>query len=260
MNNPISSDDLNAYVDGALAPEQRAWVDAQVAGDAGLDRELQELRATARLLGELPELTPRRSFRLGAEHARPAPVAAPAAAPGKILQFLPIVRSLSVAAIMVFMVVGGALFFDINGDTSNDSTDTFAQQNEIMSNSGVTESGGEASDHAEDAHDAPAADETEQQPSDDGSSMTSRGDAASAGDDPIQDLSGLEDDGDDVASADQAPASTDAGVAATDVVDDDDNRTSWVWTSVALGGLALALAAIWFVLAQVGRQSHAGRS
>lgn len=244
QSHPIGSDDLNAYVDGQLSPERRAQVEMRIAQDPELRIELDDLRTTSRLLASLPELTPRRSFVLGAEHLKSPPVAKP----GKVIQLLPIVRTLSIAAALVFMVVGGSLFFDINGNPDDNTSQTFQEQNEIMGNSGVTESDGEASGHAEGANEpaAPAAADESSQPAseDNESSMTSRGDAASADEAPMGDLTTLQE-------SDSAPS------ASSLIASDDDDRTAWLWTSVALGCLAVAFAGVWVVLAKGGRQSSA---
>jgi len=237
------SDDLNAFVDESLGSDERARIQSRLAQDPALERELVELQATARLLSHLPEFNPRRSFRLGDEFAK----APPAPVPGKILHFLPIVRTLSVAAALVFMVVAGSLFFDINGNTASDSAGTFQEQNEILGNAGETETGAGSSDEAEDAGGESA--------SGDESSMTSRGDAASVGDDPMEDLTALEESGDDIAQSTTANA-----VGSPVVPSGDDDRSAWIWSSVLIGGLALVLAGLWFALAKVGRQSSAGHS
>lgn len=250
---PKSSDDLNAFVDGALAGADRSELNDRLTASLELRQELAELQATATLLGQLPELGPRRTFTLGPEFARTTP------APGKILRFLPIVRSLSVAAVLVFMVVAGSLFFDIHGDTDGDAGIAFQAQNAILDEGG-TETDSDASDDAEDAPDAdaPATAETasEEASKDDESSMTSRGDAASIGDDPIESAASLEQSDD---SSGQAAEITEFETAAPGVLSSDDDRTSWIWTSVVVGGLALVLSGLWFVLAQAGRQSRAGK-
>ncbi len=230
------SDDLNAFLDGSLAEPDRARITKQLAQDPALQRELAELRATARLLHELPGIAPQRSFRLGNEFAKPQSVPAQ----GKLLHFLPIVRSLSVAAALVFMVVAGSLFFDINGGSESDAGTTFQAQNENMGNAGETDEHAGSSDEAEDASGE--------------SSMTSRGDAASVGDDPMEDLTRVQESEDDVA---QSTTSGNTIVSAAEIPGEDDDRSSWVWSSVVLGGLALVLGGLWFVLAKVGRQSGA---
>ncbi|MDP9321833.1 MAG: zf-HC2 domain-containing protein [Chloroflexota bacterium] len=53
---------LSAYLDEALAPSERATVDAHLAACALCRAQLTELRATSRLIGALPPLAPRRSL------------------------------------------------------------------------------------------------------------------------------------------------------------------------------------------------------
>jgi hypothetical protein len=237
---PIDTDQLNAYIDGVLTPAERRAVENAIADDPALAGELRDLKATSLLLHQLPEYTPRRSFTLGAEYARPEPVAAPD--PGRIVQLLPLIRTLSIAAALVFMVVGGALFFDINGDTTNDAPATFEQQNDIMGASGETESHDGASQDAEDANE---------------SSMTERGEAASVGDEPMDDLTSLQDDG----SGDEVAQAGDGGsTTVTSTSQDSGDHDSWKWTTAIIGSLAVVLAGLWFALAQVGRQSGARRS
>lgn len=229
------SDDLNAFVDNTLPAGDRARIRSRLAHDLAMERELAELRATARLLNELPELAPRRSFRLGDEFAR-APTAP---TQGRTVQFLPIVGTLSVAAALVFMILAGSLFFDVYGNTDGDSGPTFQEQSGILGATGETESGAGSSDEAEDAG-------SEADSEDGESSMTSRGDSASAGDDPLEDLTQLE----ELSGAIGSPAAPSG----------DNDHSAWIWSSVLFGGLTVVLARIWFMLAKVGRQSAAGRS
>ena len=229
------SDDLNAFVDGTLSTDERARITTLLAQDPGLEHELAELRATARLMSQLPEYAPRRSFRLGEEHAR----VVPPPATGGILQFLPIVRTLSVAAALIFMVVAGSLFFDINGNADSDIAATFQEQGESIGNAGETDSAAGSSDDAEDAA------------GEDGSSMTARGDAASAGDEPMEDLTQFEESSGDVAQS----STTNSIVSPVQTPDGGDDRTSWIWSSIAFGGLALVLAGLGFMLARAGRQA-----
>lgn len=240
MDRQIIADDLNAFVDDMLPVADQARIRQLAAHDPAIAQEIAELRATARLLSELPEYAPRRSFRLGNEHAKASPPAPPVTAPGRIIQLLPVVRSLSVAAALVFMVIAGSFFFDVNGGSSSDAGTTFQTQNEIMGNESETESSSHSSDETEDAESGE-------------SSMTSRGDAAAAGDDPMQDLTQLEEAAQDVAQTTTANA---IGSPIDSSADED--RAPWVWTSVAFGGLTLILAGLWFLLAKAGRQSSAG--
>jgi hypothetical protein len=180
------------------------------------------------VLADLPAYTPRRSFQLGAEHRRPTPVTA---APSWHLRVLPLVRQLSVAAALIFMVVAGAFFLDVNGNLGGDQD---------FSQIAVTDSTDGASQGAEDA----TGDDV----------LTERGDSASAGNEPMDDLTTVEPAGDDDLVA-QAGTSTGTGGSATQA-DSDDDRSAWVWTSIGFGVLAVVLGGLWFALAQVGRQGR----
>lgn len=238
------SDDLNAFVDDTLSADERARIQSRLAQDPAMERELAELRAAVRLLNGLPELAPRRSFRLGEEFVK-TPVAP---TQDRIVRFLPIVRSLSVAAALVFMIVAGSLFFDVYGDTGGDFGPTLQGDSGTMGAAGETESGAGSSDEAGDARSDAVSDDGE-------SSMTARGDSASAGDDPMEDLTQLEEPSGNVAQSTMADA-----IGSPTAQPGDSDRSTWIWSSVFFGGLALALAGIWFMLVKVGRQSAAGRS
>ena len=234
MTHDQTRDLLNSAVDGELDAESRARLNVALDATPALRNELAELRATRTLLASLPEYTPRRSFTLGAEFAR---ASRPAAAPqvGTIVRLLPVVRALSVAAVLVFMVVGGALFFDLNGDTTNTANLTFEEQDAIMAERGGTDEAAEASEHAEDAPSSARDDADEPN----GSSMTERGDAASAGDEPMDDLTEQE-----------APAPSESMSVAP--ATDDSGHTEWKWITAGIGGLAVALTLVWMVLARNG--------
>lgn len=54
---------LSAYLDDALAPDERATVRAHLGGCGSCQGHLEELRATSRLIAALPALAPARSLR-----------------------------------------------------------------------------------------------------------------------------------------------------------------------------------------------------
>jgi hypothetical protein len=173
---PITSEDLSGYLDGILEPARRSEVDAALANDPSLRAELADLRAITSILADMPVYTPRRSFTLGEEFRKPAPVAAPTpihAAPSRVVRLLPLVRQLSVAAALIFMVVAGALFFEINGGSDPSVTNT--------------------SDHASQPSEDDASDEV----------LTERGESASANDTPKDDLTNTQ------ASDEQGAAASD---------------------------------------------------
>lgn len=232
FSHPANSDALNAYVDGTLTAAERARVESEVAEDSALRQELLELQATATLLGSLPELKPRRSFRLGEEYARPTPTNQPANV-STIVRLLPVMRSLSVAAALIFMVVAGAFFFDVNGGSKSDPQQTLQQQNVIM---GVTDSSSGASEDAEDADNT-------------GSTLVERGDSASASDQPTDDLTAM------------APSAGEPGEGSTAqetgtfgaTVTDDQDYTAWIVASVVFGGLVIVFGGAWYAMAQGNR-------
>jgi len=105
---------LNAYLDGTLDEADRARVASAIAADDDLRAELAELRAIRQLLASLPELAPPTSFCLDSSHARRSSGSTP------YLRLLPIVRSLSVAAIVTFLIVTGTLLVNRNDDDAGD--------------------------------------------------------------------------------------------------------------------------------------------
>lgn len=66
-------DALTSYLDGGMEEADRRAATAHLAGCLDCRRELTDLGATVDLLRGLPHYAPRRSFRLGAEHAPAAP-------------------------------------------------------------------------------------------------------------------------------------------------------------------------------------------
>lgn len=218
---PFDFEHIHAYIDDELSSEARAEIDLAAAEDADLRQELLELQATASLLASLPEFTPRRSFTLGQEYAKPTPITS-----STIVRLLPIMRSLSVAAAIMFMVIGGAFFLDLNGDSTSDASQTRAQQDVIM---GVTDSSSQASHDAEDASESTA---------DEG--LVSRGETASAEEAPVESLP----------AAAPAESADTANALATDNATDQDDHTAWVIGLVVLGGAVVVTGGAWYALSQ----------
>lgn len=225
MTTTITSDTLNAWIDGTLDPGERAAVDVRIGQDPALLKELLELQATSRLLADLPDFAPPRSFRLGSEFAKPTPISQAPSNVRTALRLLPIVRSLGVAAALIFMVVAGSLFFDINGGSSSDPATTLQQQGVIM---GETTGHGDASEQAGD-------DVTMRQ------GIVEVGDAASAADKPMEDVSAMAPGADETS---QPAAEQVAPFGATNQGETD--HSNWILASVVLGGLVVVCAAAWF--------------
>ncbi|MBK8047751.1 MAG: zf-HC2 domain-containing protein [Anaerolineales bacterium] len=80
----VTDELLSAYLDDAVTPEERRWVEAAVADDPGVAWRLESLRTTVQLLHELPALALPRSFVLSPEQIQAnqlAPAVAIAPAP-----------------------------------------------------------------------------------------------------------------------------------------------------------------------------------
>ena len=111
----FDTDAINAYLDNELTSEGRSQIDEHLATCAECRRELAELRVVRDLLRGLPQFDPPASFQLGSEHERRK-----TAEPTTILRLLPLVRALSVAAVLAFMVVGGVVVAErvgLDGDS-----------------------------------------------------------------------------------------------------------------------------------------------
>lgn len=105
----LPDDILNAWIDDVATPAERAIVDDHIAGCDTCQQRLRELRGVKTMLGDLPEIAPRRSFTLTPDQAKkPSPIRE-SAAPSRILRLLPIVRSLGVAAMLAVLVLGATL-------------------------------------------------------------------------------------------------------------------------------------------------------
>ena len=241
LTQPIGSDDLNAFVDGSLTEGDQNLILTAVSAEPALAAELADLLAIRSILGGLAEYQPRRSFTLGKEFKRSRPTSMPPPR-GKIVQLLPVIRSVSVAAVLLFMVIGGSLWMGVHGDTSNTSSQDFASQNSGMQVVGETESNAQSSEHAEDATTAPAAAGGSEQ---DKSSMTERGNSASADDRPSDDLTA-----EAAPSAPESPSNQPAPFTLSD-------HQEWVWATVVIGALAVAMSCVWLVLDRSNRQAFA---
>jgi hypothetical protein len=235
----MTPDTLNAWIDGTLQPGERAEVDRAVSQDPALLQELLELQATSRLLADLPEYAPPRSFRLGAEFAKPTPISQAPSNVRTAVRLLPVVRALGVAAALIFMVVAGSLFFDLNGGSGSDAGTTFQQQSVII---GETTEHGDASEHA--------GDDTSNAEHDTDSGLVERGDSASAAEEPMDDLSAMA----PGASEDQSQPAAEQGAPFGATEQGDSDHSTWIIASIVIGGVAVALAAAWFGMNSTVRQ------
>lgn len=107
MTPPLSARDLellSAYLDERLGPRERAALENRLQSDAGLRRELEQLRATVQALRGLPVLQPPRSYTLPV----PAPSKAREISRRPITPLEPRLRWATALASIAFAVVVGA--------------------------------------------------------------------------------------------------------------------------------------------------------
>jgi hypothetical protein len=86
---------LNAYLDGELDAPARAALEARLAAEPALRRELESLRVVIGLVRGLPRLTAPRSFALSPEQARPPRSL-------RLQRALPILSAAAAIAIIIF--------------------------------------------------------------------------------------------------------------------------------------------------------------
>lgn len=117
----LGDDILNAWLDGVATDEERAIVDDHLATCETCSQRLDELQLVTAMLGTLGNVTPPRSFQLTPEQAKkPTPIR-PREGVVSIVRVLPIVRTLSVAAMLAVLILGGALALRPTDDSIGDS-------------------------------------------------------------------------------------------------------------------------------------------
>lgn len=120
----LDLDTLNALVDGAVPESERPAITQHLAGCATCQENLDELRATARLCATLPQFAPPRLFTLGPEYGR-HPVNL------RLVQTLPVVRSLAVAAVLVFVLVSAFAVINTRHGSASSTADQGAPDQQV---------------------------------------------------------------------------------------------------------------------------------
>lgn len=111
-------------------PEEDALVVHHLASCELCNARADELRAVAALFGQLPEIEPPRSFALTPDQARkPTPIRERTTS-STILRLLPIVRALSVAAMLAVLILGATLLLTPQDDTVTIDATTSMQTGE----------------------------------------------------------------------------------------------------------------------------------
>lgn len=225
----IHTEELSAYLDGMLDEQDRAAIASHLATCAECRTETDALRVTVRLLGELPQYQPRHTLQLGMEFAnRRSP-------DSSIVRFLPIVRSLSVAAVLVFMVAAGAFFL---GGSTDDVDQPTSSRSAIQGETGGNAEASQGSGNTGAAESGAQPDRVSEAPGD--GRLIDRGDAATSGDDPLADLTSLEQS--ETSAEDQASETSLQSRLTADF------GQAFL---VGVGILALVLVSLWLVLARI---------
>lgn len=238
------SDLLSDYVSGEGTPETRAAIAAHLATCEACRENVRSLQGTVSLLRGLPQIAPPVSFQLGPEYAtRPRSGSAAPSQPSRVVRLLPFVRTLSVAAVLLFLVIGGATFItDWHGDKSANVGNAAPTTETIQQSSALQESG-KSSDSGSGAPPAAAAPTQ--------AAVVDRGESASANvAAPIPAMSGQ----DSEATPESGSVGQGAAVSSDSVDNSGDSGFPWLTTTLGLGALAVILVGLWFVLARVSRQ------
>lgn len=236
----IQTEDLSAYLDGFVEERHRSAIAGHLTTCVPCRDELSQLRTTVRLLNALPTLSPRKSFRLGPEHAT-------ARAPqSRLLTLLPAVRALSVAAAIALLVVSGAFLFDSSGADDRSSSIVFSEAGDP---SGETDVPSDSSESAEDAENTSSAVDQAGDSTSEPDGLVDRGSSAAAGD------AAMEAPLPDMSEAAQSPAEYPSARAGTTTAAAaaDEQTIPWGSITLGLGAATIALAGIWFALSRLAR-------
>ena len=217
----LSDDMLNAWLDHDLPDTERAAVEAHLPQCAACRREAETLAALKAALASLPQVDPPRSFRLTPDQARQARPGPAAVRP--TLRLLPIVRSLSIAAVVALLVVSSALLLGpVSEDDASTATMGVTMETSRSSNASLEQ-------EAEAAGGAPE-------------EIVDQGEAAPADADALP----------RAAAPQPAPAT---GADSEAAGSDDDALSPLQITAIALGAVTVVLLGLWLALARMGPAS-----
>lgn len=224
MSTPFDRfEEINASLDDELTTDELRQLEDRLARDADLRAERDEFAGLVSLLRDLPQYEVPRSFALTPDQIGTT------SPKSNVIRMLPVVRALSIAAVLAFIVVSGFTLYDM----------AFSTDEETSSLPTVTNDGPDASDGVTGDSTTGGNGVTNQ-----GESAASDAVAPEAPGNPASNVSTPD------AAASEAEDSP-VPVATTDTSDDDDSR--WLLTSAGLGVLALALLGLWTALARTSQ-------
>jgi anti-sigma factor RsiW len=215
----VPIEDLSAFLDDELSDAERAAIERHLIECSSCRETVAEMEGLRGLLGQLPQFDVPRSFTISPGAIHPAQAPSPA-----VVRMLPVIRALSIAAAIAFLLVSVVTIFQMTGSDGDLTTDA-----------GMFETSG-AADASEDVTGDSAA----------GSGLIDRGDSAARNPALSQEPGGAAVDPDD--QSDSGAANTD--LAASSTSPGDDETGVWLNLSLVLGILALALGSMWWWLAR----------
>lgn len=224
----LGDDLLNSWLDGAATDAEHRLVDEHIRTCDHCSEALESLAMVKQSLAALPEPALPRSFQLTPEQAaKPTPIRT--AEPSTVVRLLPVARVLSIAAVLAFLIFGGATALG-PGST------VFTGNDQVASDTTGTDGAAGALEET----DADSAPPMAAAPVDiDEGEVVSQGDSATGSDTAARAL-------DDMARArDTSPAGAEPN---------EGSRALTVATITA-GIIAVAASALWFGLSRVNRQS-----
>lgn len=129
--NWYTAEEMTAYLDGDVSGEIRDEMAAYFASHDKARAELEQLRATVLLVGQLPPYRLRRSFTLGNEHAsaresseRHTDRESGAASSSPVVRWMPVAQWVTIAAVAMFVALAG--FGYVTDQFTADETDEVA--------------------------------------------------------------------------------------------------------------------------------------
>jgi len=135
----LDTDALSAFIDDRLGNDLNGDAVGHIAVCPDCRNELAELRATVTLLRGLPEYRSRRSFTLGPEYAHPVRTSRLA----RLLPMLPVLRSATVAVLLLLVSVSAADILTQVGDDSDDSSQPAALSTDNVGDTGLQQGDGD---------------------------------------------------------------------------------------------------------------------
>lgn len=140
----LTPEQIHAWIDGELVGDEASFAREHLATCTPCTAEMESLRDTKAIFGMLRDVELPRSFVLPASMAKPAAtlqsVPTPAVAErASVRRYEPLMRLMSIAAVLAFLVLGGINFSGVL--ESDDSADLPApmQQSETNSTGGASE-------------------------------------------------------------------------------------------------------------------------